>query len=327
MLTLNKGDGVAIFSPAFPATALAKERYERGKQFLISKGFNFIEGDLVGKSDTYRSATIKERADEFNSLLYNPKVKCMIAATGGSNSNSILPYIDYDFLKENPKMIVGFSDITVLLLGIYAKTGITTYYGPTVVAGFGEFPPLVDDTYHYFESVCINPNLPYVFPTPKFWTDEEVNWNRQVNAKNVYENELVTVNSGKVTGRLIGGTLNTMVMGIWGSEYMPAIKEGDILFIEDYMKTIGIVERLFAHLKLNGIFDKVAGIILGKHAQFKDEGTGRKPYEVLLEVIGTPTIPILAEFDSSHAHPIITLPIGSTIELDATNKQVTLIKV
>lgn len=328
MLTLKKGDGIAVFSPSFPATALAKERYNRGKQYLIEKGFNFIEGDLVGKSDIYRSGTIQERADEFNALLHNPEVKCMIAATGGSTANSILPYIDYDYLKENPKIIVGFSDITSLLLGIYAKTGVITYYGPSLVGGFGEFAPLVDETYAYFEAmVCQKPMFPYNFPTPKAWTDEEINWNKQDRAKTLYDNELVTVNHGKAVGRLIGGTLNTMIMSVWGSEYMPTIQKGDILFIEDYNKTIGIEERLFTNLKLNGVFDKIGGLILGKHAQFKDEGTGRKPYEVLLEVIGTPTFPILAEFDCGHAHPMLTVPIGGIVGLDATNKRVTLIKV
>lgn len=326
MLTLNKGDGIGVFSPSMPGTTFAKERYQRGKQFLISKGFNIIEGDLVGKSDFYRSGSIRERADEFNSLLRNPDVKCIMSAIGGYNSNSILPYIDYDYFKQNPKIIIGYSDVTAILLAIYAKTGISTYYGPAVVSSFGEFAPLVDETYAYFETIlCRKFKLPYDLPTPKEWTDEFIDWNTQTQAKTVYENELVTVNHGKTLGRLIGGNLETM-SGIWGSEYMPAIQKGDILFIEDCHKSIAEIERGFAHLKLNGVFDTISGLILGKHEQFNDEKTGRKPHDVLLEVIGTPKFPILAEFDCCHTHPMLTLSIGSIVGLDASNKRVTLIK-
>lgn len=112
--------------------------------------------------------------------------------------------------------------------------------------------------------------------------------------------------------------------GFWGSPYMPEIKEGDILFIEDSLWDIATIERSFSLLKLNGVFDRVAGVILGKHELFKDLNTGRKPYEVLLEVIGAPKIPILADFDCSHTHPMLTLPIGCSIKLDASSQAVTL---
>lgn len=326
MLTLKKGEGIGVFSPSMAGTEFAKERYQKGKQYLIDKGYKIIEGDLVGKSDFYRSGSIKERADEFNSLLHNPDVKCIMASIGGYNSNSILPYIDYEYLKQNPKIIIGYSDVTAILLGIYEKTGITTYYGPAVVSSFGEFAPLVDETFAYFESiVCQKPMFPYNLPTPQFWTDEFIDWNEQSKAKTVYENEIITVSHGKATGRLVGGNLETM-SGIWGSEYMPKIQKGDILFIEDGHKSIAEIERSFAHLKLCGVFDMVSGIILGKHEQFNDEKTGRKPYEVLLEVLGDRVLPILGEFDCSHTHPMLTLPIGGILGLDATNKKVTLIK-
>ncbi|MEG0133238.1 MAG: LD-carboxypeptidase, partial [Clostridium sp.] len=118
---------------------------------------------------------------------------------------------------------------------------------------------------------------------------------------------------------------NTM-QGIWGSEYMPEIKCGDILFIEDSLKDIATIERSFSFLKLNGVFEKVSGIILGKHELFEDCGTGRKPYEVLMEVMGECDIPFLAEFDCCHTHPMMTLPIGVEIQLDATNKRVTILE-
>ena len=106
------------------------------KYYLEQKGFKVVEGKLTGKRDFYRSGSIKERADELNSLIHTKDVKCIMVAIGGMNSNSILAYIDYEELKKNPKIIVGYSDVTALLLGIYAKTGLVTYYGPAMVASF-----------------------------------------------------------------------------------------------------------------------------------------------------------------------------------------------
>ena len=91
-----------------------------------------------------------ERADELNALINDREVRCIMSTIGGSNSNSILPYLDYDALKADPKIIIGYSDVTAILLSIYAKTGLKTFYGPAFVASFGELPPLVDQTYTYF---------------------------------------------------------------------------------------------------------------------------------------------------------------------------------
>lgn len=323
---LKKGDAIGIFSPSTPITAYAPKRFQRGVKYLQDKGFKIIGGNLTGKSDFYRSGSIKERSEELNNLIRNPKVKCIMSTIGGMNSNSLLPYIDYEAFKENPKPIIGFSDVTAILLGIYAKTGISTYYGPALVASFGELKPYVDLTYKYFEDILVNDiSYPHMLENPEFWTDEFIDWENQDREKNRVENELITVYEGKVQGRLIGGNLNTMT-GIWNTEYMPEIKEGDILLIEDSLKDCATIERSFSLLKLSGVFDKVSGIILGKHELFKDSNTGRKPYEILLEVLGDKEIPFLAEFDCCHTHPMITLPIGCTVELDATNKRVSIIK-
>lgn len=251
-----------------------------------------------------------------------------MSTIGGMNSNSILPYIDYEALRKDPKIIIGYSDVTAILLGIYSKTGINTYYGPAIVASFGEFEPLVSQTFKYFYNICCNEDIkyPYEMEAPKKWTDEFIDWELQEREKDLKDNNLITVIDGVVKGRVIGGNLNTM-QGIWGTEYMPDIKVGDILFIEDSLHDIATIERSFSLLKLSGVFNKVSGIILGKHEIFDDKGTNRKPYEVLLEVLGDTKLPFLAEFDCCHTHPMMTLPIGSTIELDATNKTVKILKV
>ncbi|MEG1524737.1 MAG: LD-carboxypeptidase [Clostridia bacterium] len=321
---LQAGDTIAVFSPSSPVTATAGTRYRRGKAYLESKGFFVLEGKLTGQQDFYRSGSIAARADEMNALIRNPSVKCLMAAIGGMNSNSILPYLDYEALKQAPKMIVGYSDVTALLLGIYAKTGLTTYYGPAVAASFGELPPYMEHTYTYFANIAMgNVHVPYVMPTPNAWTEEYIDWETQKRGKSPHKNELITVRSGKASGRLLGGNLNTM-QGLWNTEYMPEIKVGDILFIEDGLKDAADIERSFALLGVSGVFDRIGGLILGKHERFDDLKTGRRPYEILLEVLGDAHFPILAEFDCGHTHPMLTLPIGCTAELDATNQTVAL---
>ena len=317
---------IGIFSSSSPVSATVPVRYNRGKEYLASKGICVVDGKLCGKQDHYRSGSIKERADEFNQLLYNENVQVLMAAIGGYNTNSILPYIDYKYLKKQPKIIIGYSDTTALLLGIYAKTGLVTFYGPALASSFGEFPTFVDMTFDYFKNIiCDDVSLPYEYKMPSVWTDEFIDWSRQDRGKEEYKNSWVCVNPGVCRGRLIGGNLNTM-QGIFGTEYMPEIKEGDILFIEDSLKDACTIERSFSMLKLAGVFDKVSGIILGKHEKFDDNGTGRKPYEVLLEVLDGCKIPFLAEFDCCHTHPMFTMPIGCQVELDTEHKRVELLE-
>lgn len=323
---LKKGDIVGVFSPSKPASVTAHDRYVRGKQVLESLGLIVKEGELTGKEDYYRSGTPKERAAELNTLLRDPDVKMIMPSIGGTNANSILPFIDYEAFQQHPKIIVGLSDVTAILLALYRKTGIPVFYGPSVASTLGEFPPLVDDTIKYFKMMFMDGNdIPYTIPTPKYWSDDKVNWLEKNGEKKLYINERICVKQGKAKGKLIGGNVNTMY-GTIGTEYFPMIKEGDILLIEDTTKTAAVVEKNFAMLKLHGILDKVSGIILGKHEQYDDMSTGRKPYEILLEQLDGREIPILAEFDTCHTHPLHTMPFGRQVELNATEKKVTLVE-
>lgn len=320
--TLKYGDTIGIYSPSSPATYTSPKRFERAKSYLQQKGFHILEGSLTGRYDYYRSGSIQERAEELNALIRNPNVSCIMSTIGGMNSNSLLPYIDYDAFQNNPKIMIGYSDATALLLGIYAKTGIPTFYGPALVPSFGEFEPFVDYTYNYFAETLLHDQvLPYNIKQPLFWSDEFINWEMKTEEKERRHNSWISVTNGQATGRIIGGNLNT-IEGIWGSPYMPSIQEGDILFIEDSSKNAATIERSFSFLKINGVFDKVSGILLGKHEQFDDCGTNRKPYEILLEVLHNQSIPLLADFDCCHTHPMITMPIGLQVNMDATNKTI-----
>lgn len=322
---LKPNDVIAFYSPSAPATVTAPKRFERAKSFLEGKGFRLLPGALTGKSDVYRSGSVRERADELNGLIRNPEVKCIISTIGGLNSNALVPYIDYNAFLKAPKIMVGHSDVSVILAAIYAKTGIHTFFGPALIPSFGEFPPFAEMTYHHFRDILIErQSMPFVYDPPEFWTDEFANWEEKTKEKERRENRWITVTEGKTSGRVIGGTLNALA-GIWGSEYMPEIREGDILFVEDTSKTASYLEKLYGLLKTNGVFDRISGIIMGKHERYDDQGSNRKPHDILLEVSENTAIPFLAEFDCGHTHPMFTLPIGATVELDAANKRVAIV--
>jgi len=284
-----------------------------------------VSGNLSGQSDHYRSGTIQARADELNALIANPEVRCIMSTIGGTNSNALLPYLDYKGLIADPKLIIGYSDPTSILLGIHQMTGLVTFYGPALVASFGELPPLVDQTFQSFSSMLMVENATrHTYSLPESWTDEYINWEEQDRPKSLTPNRCSFLGSGTATGRLIGGNLNTM-WSIWGSPYMPTIQHGDVLLIEDSLKSIATVERLFVFLKLNGIFDRVSAVILGKHELFDDAGSGRSPIDVLKEVLNGQQIPIVDGFDCCHTHPMLTMPLGVRVKVDFDNEQVELI--
>ncbi|MGF7060647.1 S66 family peptidase [Brassicibacter mesophilus] len=297
---LRYGDSIGIFSPSCPVSNF--NTYARAKKYLENKGYKIVEGNLTRKSDYYRSGSIKERVEELNGLIRNPNIKCIMATIGGMNSNSLLPYIDYESFIQNPKIVIGYSDVTAILLGIYAQTGIPTFYGPPVAEEFWEYPLLADEIYGNFEDLLVKDRtIPY----------------------EISNKEWKTITKGIVRGRLIGGNVDT-ILGFWGSKYMPNITEGDILFIEDEGNA-STLERNFSFLKVNGIFNKISGIILSKHELYDDKKTGRKPYELLLEVLNNENLPIIADFHSCHNRPMV-MPIGCYIEMDSTNKKITLLE-
>ncbi len=322
---LKAGETIAFYSPSSPATSFAPNRTQRAVNFLEAKGFNVVAGNLSYKNDFYRSGTITQRANELNELIRNPNVRCIMSTIGGANSSSLLPYLDYDAIRQDPKIFVGYSDVTAILLGIYAQTGLVTFYGPALTASLGELPPLVDETFDSFQNITQTLSLPYSYSTPNYWTEEFVDWEQQNSGKTLSANNVQWLGKGVVSGRLIGGNLNT-ISAIWGSPYMPPIKKGDILLIEDSLKDIATVERLFSLLKINGVFDKVRAVLLGKHELFKDGGTNRQPIDVLQEVLNGQQLPIVNNVDCAHTHPMITMPIGCHFNVDFDRKELSLLE-
>jgi len=321
---LCPGCTIGVFSSSICGTAQQQRQVQYAVDFLQARGYRTKLGALSATSTrpAWRAGSIAERAAEFNALLHDPQVDCLMASAGGCVSNSILPYIDYHQLRKNPKIIIGFSDITALLLGIYAQTGLITFYGP-VFSQFWRKPPVNEQVFSYMETILAGVATPFTLPTPKEWTDENIHFH-EPKQYHMQQNTMRTLRGGIVEGRLLPCNLNTLD-GIWGSLYMPSILPGDILLLEDTKGDIGITERSLSHLKLCGVFDRIGGLLIGKHIQQNDHGSGLADSDVFLEVTGQFDFPVLANFDCSHASPMLTLPVGAPVRLDADKQLLTLI--
>ena len=296
----------------------------RAKQFLEDKDIELVAGNLTGQSDFYRSGSIRQRADEINQLIHDDTIDILMSTIGGTNTNSILEYIDFDYLQDHPKTIVGYSDITALLLAIKTQApACRVLYGPALVASFGEFSPIVDSTWKMFEEIInVDYGATVTIPAPKFWTDDRVNWEEYSREKKLLNNYWGYTDVPILEGNIIGGNLNTM-SGIIGSKYFPKFNKDNLLLIEDAEKDASIIEKSFAMINNAGIFDQVKGIILGKHSLFDNLKTNRRPVDILLEVLGDKRVPIIYDYDSTHTVPMMTTPLGAYAKIDAKNMQAT----
>lgn len=312
---------IGFFSSSTPITALSSKRFLRAKKFLASKGCTLVAGELTGQDDYYRAGSIQQRAAEINQLIHDDTIDVLMATIGGLNTNSILKYIDFDYLQSHPKTVVGYSDTTAFLLAVYTQApACQVLYGPALVASFGEFSPLVDYTWNSFEQIIDNP-VKTTLTAPLFWTDEKVNWDDFTQEKRLISNQWGYTQAPTLEGKIVGGNLDTM-SGIIGSKYFPKLSANDLLLIEDAEKDAAIVEKNFAMLDNLGVFDRIKGIILGKHALFDDLKTQRRPIDILLEILGHRQVPIIYDYDSCHTVPMLTTPLGSYAKFNAKTMQV-----
>lgn len=319
---LNKECSIGIFSPSAPITKESPAGLKIAEKFLNEKGFKIKYGSLTDKSDSeYRSGTIKERADELNLLIHDDEVTCIMAAAGGFVSTSILPYIDYEYLKKHPKVIVGHSDVTSVLLAIYEKCGFPVFYGANFITSFAHKRIYQEHALSALLQAVNEDN--YTVGIPEFYTDESTAYDlhedkfiKAIKNELQIPNKMITASGGTAAGRLIGGNLDNLSL-IYGNPYCPEIKNGDILFFENVGEEADFFERVIANLYTFKVFDKISGLIIGKAKNYDDIGSGKKEIDILKEFIPNPKFPILLDFDCGHTVPITTLPIGKSAVLDA----------
>lgn len=287
---LNYGDTIGVVGVSNSLFLNNKyNNFIRAKQFFENKNFKIKFGKYV-EEDYYGSCGTKEqKAEDFMKMFLDDEVKAIICLEGGQTCNTFLDLLDYEEIKKHPKILVGYSDITVLLQAIYEKTGLTTFSGPDFIS-FGE--PKAEEQYKIFEDAFINKRL-----------DKFNNENKKI------------IRNGNTSGKIIGTNLGCM-MYLLGTEYLPNINN-NILFIESYKTSPNECQRRFAHLKQYGIFDKINGVVIGyNYALQKDGNTYPQMENILLEYTKEYKFPIIK--CDSFGHKIVNsiIPIGGNVKIE-----------
>lgn len=309
---LNIGDTIGIFTPSVPAYKDNEELFLNGIRNIEKLGFKVKLGFLTEQraSEGYRSGSAKDRAKEFMDLIKDDEVNALMSTIGGMNSNSLIPYLDFDLIREKRKIICGYSDITSLHLSILKFSGLKTLYGPAVMTWFGEYPDGIEESVESFlKASCDNSNIERELKPFSRWSNHMRDW-ANGDWKNLPRKWQVNkgwkvLNEGSVSAEIVIANLNTM-MSSAGTEYFPDL-EGKILLIEEMAAPWSKEERLLTQLKLMGVFDKISGLIMGKAEVPNNEGASFDLNQLLLEIVGKRDYPIISEFDCSHTVPMHTV--------------------
>lgn len=327
--TIKKGETIGICTPSMPAYSISNEVFENGLKNIEKADFKVRLGSLTKNraSEGYRSAGPEERAKELMDLFIDPSVKAILATIGGMNSNSLIPYLDFEVIKRNPKIFCGYSDITSLHLSIMKYSNLATYYGPGLMPHWSEYPDAVNDSTQSFLE-ALEPKERILKPFSK-WSNHSRDWQtdawktlpRQWNHNTGWK----ILNPGKVTAPVLLCNLNTLISAA-GTDYFPDV-QGKVLLIEEMDAPLSKEERSLRQLQLMGVFDKIDGLIMGKPENLKLEGAPFGLDELLMEIVGLRKYPIISGFDCSHTIPMHTIRQQSLISFEANGDYMDQIKV
>lgn len=298
---LQNGDLVGVISPASP---MPPENLTKGIHYLQSLGYSVLKGDHVMDSYGFLAGNDNDRLNDLHAMFSNPDVKAIFSSRGGYGTPRLLYELDFELIRKNPKIIMGYSDLTAIQLAIWSQTGLITFSGPMVAVEMKEVDPFTERN---MWSVLTSTDLDGVFPIDP-------------------NNPLEIIVPGKASGRLLGGCLSVLV-SLLGTPFQPDFNEA-ILILEEVGEEPFRVDRYFSHLKLAGILDQVNGVILGKFIDcLPEEG---KPNFTITEVIndyfGNLDIPVVSGFLYGHLPRKLTLPIGAKVEMDTSLSRVRLLE-
>mgnify|MGYP004665678857 CR=1 FL=1 len=300
---------------------ICDENIELSKKKLKQLGFNVELSRNSSVTDLFISSSIEKRINDFHNALKDKNVDIILSVLGGYNCNQLLNYIDYDLIKRNPKVICGYSDITVLLNAIYAKTGIITYLGPT----FHSFAMKdgLEQTVDYFLK-AIN-HQSYYLEDPEYYSSDRW-YDNQENRKFLKNKGCIIINPGHAEGTIIGGNLCSFNL-LQGTPYMPKLKN-KILFIEDD-SLVGKefpyeFDRNLVSLIQQKDFDKVKGIVIGRCQT--QTGMTLTKWKKILNKKELKKIPIIINANFGHTTPNATIPIGGYCYIDTSKDKKIFIK-
>ena len=297
---LKKGDTLGIIAPA---SFTSKENLESAKNNLEQIGFKVVLGESTESKWYSYAGTEEVRVRDINNFFADSNIDGIICMRGGYGCNRLVEMIDYSIIEKNPKVFIGYSDITTLHMAIFQKTGLVTFHGPMAVSNFsGKYN---EDTYKNFEEVLMNDN------------DELL-------LKN-FSKELKVLCTGTGEGEIVGGNLATLIASL-GTDY-DVDYNGKILFLEEIGEKTYKIDRMLNQLKKFKVFEKINGIILGDFKNCPaDSENDMSLMEVFKDYFSDFKIPVVYDFETGHSEPMLTLPLGAKAKIDTAAREVRILE-
>jgi muramoyltetrapeptide carboxypeptidase len=298
---LRRGDTISVIVPAGP---LNRERIDQALDRIRQRGFQVKTYGDIYRSQGYLAGDDRARADELMAAFADPETNSVWCARGGYGVARLLKLIDFDVIRRNPKVFVGFSDISVLHTAIQQRAGLITFHGPNLQDGFGKS----DDMSPANEAALWRAVLA---------DQQTATGGYLIETTSADTGEFRTVVGGTAVGRLTGGNL-AVICGLMGTPFEPETA-GRILFLEDVSERVYRIDRYLAQLSLAGKLQSAAGILLGTFSYENDEPADSQAAVAALldEYCSGLEIPVLAGFPAGHAQYNLTLPMGANMEVDA----------
>tara|TARA_R110000868_G_scaffold304437_26_gene565487 strand:+ start:20748 stop:21761 length:1014 start_codon:yes stop_codon:yes gene_type:complete len=294
---IKKGATLGLVAPASPI--YNPDQFDTMVSNLEKLGYKLKLGKHVKDSNGYLAGKDVDRAQDLIDMFSDEEVEAILCVRGGWGCNRILPFIDFNVIKSNPKPLIGFSDITSLHMAINKKTGLVTFHGPVGKSDWNEF------TLNSWDEVLINAkNAEFHIPD-----DQE---------------DSFVIHSGVASGKLLGGNL-TVLTSLIGSDYLPDF-DGAILFLEDIGEDVYRVDRMLTQLKLSGILSKINGLVFGKCTDCSGGENSLTLKEVFDDHISLLDIPAFYGAMISHQEKNITLPVGIQATINANDKSIRLLE-
>ncbi|MFD8248519.1 LD-carboxypeptidase [Nocardia sp. NPDC059691] len=315
---LRPGDAVGIATPS--NSIVTPRRLERGVRALTALGLRPVVGPLA----LAQQPSAARRAEELNGYLRDPQIRGVFCTIGGYTTNGVLDSLDYSALRRDPKVVVGYSDITALLLAVLTRSELMTFHGPTVLPELGEYPaPLPYTASSLMRAVTCPEPLGLLPPSPVY-TDQFHAWDeaddrpRDLRAVAGWR----WLNSGDATGRLLGGNLETLC-ALTGTKYLPSFA-GAVLVCETASSQPDQISRDLNHLAMAGVFDDLAGVLFGRAFRVPREFDQRLD-EIVLELFAPLGVPVVTRMHIGHGDPMLTLPLGARVRLDSVRRTIEVI--
>ncbi len=322
-LRLKFGDTIGIISPSWGGAGRFPHRVEQGIQCLRGLGFDVRLAEHALNQNGFVSDTPENRVQDIHDMFADPSVKAIIAAIGGDHSCHLLPLLDFELISRNPKIFMGYSDITVLNAAIWKKTGLVTFNGGTLLADFAEYPEMLDYSKDYFLKAIMGETPVGKIEPASHWTEEFLDWAEKEDQKRprnlVPSNGWTWLKEGIAEGRLTGGCLESL-QHLRGTEYW-FDWDDTIFFFEtsEEKPSPRTVDGILMDYQNMGVFDKIRGMIVGRPMSFSDDEK-KALRDVILERTRGYSFPIITDMDFGHTAPQVTLPIGVLARINTSQK-------